>query len=319
MMRDPIEYFLSAEITLSDKLLEVLYLIIGLICIYTAIANLRDKGNQKRYGTFVFWCTLGLMFVLGPWIPSLYTGILMCVMVTVPILHRVSRGTQPDPSEEEAEKNYRKIGMKVFIPALSIGVFAMAAALFTSISPLVGMGVGVFAAVIILMIYSRDNKPKVFLQDCRRMMDIVGPLSMLPTLLAALGSVFTAAGVGDVIAQMVSNVIPSGNLVVGIIVYAVGMAIFTMIMGNAFAAITVMTVGIGAPFVLSLGADPVVVGSLALTCGYCGTLCTPMAANFNMVPVAVLEMKDKNGVIKKQVLIGIIMLILQIIYMIIMC
>lgn len=319
MMRDPIEYFLSAEITLSDKLLEVLYLIIGLICIYTAIANLRDKGNQKRYGTFVFWCTLGLMFVLGPWIPSLYTGILMCVMVTVPILHRVSRGTQPDPSEEEAEKNYRKIGMKVFIPALSIGVFALAAALFTSISPLVGMGVGVFAAVIILMIYSRDNKPKVFLQDCRRMMDIVGPLSILPTLLAALGSVFTAAGVGDVIAQMVSNVIPSGNLVVGIIVYAVGMAIFTMIMGNAFAAITVMTVGIGAPFVLSLGADPVVVGSLALTCGYCGTLCTPMAANFNMVPVAVLEMKDKNGVIKKQVLIGIIMLILQIIYMIIMC
>ena len=319
MMRDPIEYFLSAEITLSDKLLEVLYLIIGLICIYTAIANLRDKGNQKRYGTFVFWCTLGLMFVLGPWIPSLYTGILMCVMVAVPILHRVSRGTQPDPSEEEAEKNYRKIGMKVFIPALSIGVFALAAALFTSISPLVGMGVGVFAAVIILMIYSRDNKPKVFLQDCRRMMDIVGPLSMLPTLLAALGSVFTAAGVGDVIAQMVSNVIPSGNLVVGIIVYAVGMAIFTMIMGNAFAAITVMTVGIGAPFVLSLGADPVVVGSLALTCGYCGTLCTPMAANFNMVPVAVLEMKDKNGVIKKQLLIGIIMLILQIIYMIIMC
>ena len=319
MMRDPIEYFLSAEITLSDKLLEVLYLIIGLICIYTAIANLRDKGNQKRYGTFVFWCTLGLMFVLGPWSPSLYTGILMCVMVAVPILHRVSRGTQPDPSEEEAEKNYRKIGMKVFIPALSIGVFALAAALFTSISPLVGMGVGVFAAVIILMIYSRDNKPKVFLQDCRRMMDIVGPLSMLPTLLAALGSVFTAAGVGDVIAQMVSNVIPSGNLVVGIIVYAVGMAIFTMIMGNAFAAITVMTVGIGAPFVLSLGADPVVVGSLALTCGYCGTLCTPMAANFNMVPVAVLEMKDKNGVIKKQVLIGVIMLILQIIYMIVMC
>ena len=118
---------------------------------------------------------------------------------------------------------------------------------------------------------------------------------------------------------MVSNVIPSGNLVVGIIVYAVGMAIFTMIMGNAFAAITVMTVGIGAPFVLSLGADPVVVGSLALTCGYCGTLCTPMAANFNMVPVAVLEMKDKNGVIKKQVLIGVIMLILQIIYMIVMC
>ncbi|MDQ9779488.1 DUF979 family protein, partial [Acinetobacter baumannii] len=69
---------------------------------------------------------------------------------------------------------------------------------------------------------------------------------------------------------------------------------------NAFAAITVMTVGIGAPFVLSLGADPAVVGILALTCGYCGTLLTPMAANFNIVPVAMLQMKDRMGVIKNQ-------------------
>ena len=91
-----------------------------------------------------------------------------------------------------------------------------------------------------------------------------------------------------------------------------------MIMGNAFAAITVMTVGIGVPFVLQYGADPVVIGSLALTCGYCGTLCTPMAVNFNMVPVAILEMKDKNGVIKKQVLVAVIMLVVQIVMMIMM-
>lgn len=318
-MRDPIEYFMSAEVTLSDKLLEVLYLVIGLLCIYTAFANLKDKKNDKNIGTFIFWLMLGLMFVLGPWIPSLYTGILMVIMVLGPIFKQVKRGSEPEPTVEETQRNYRKVGMKVFVPALCIGVFALGFALFTSISPLVGMGVGVFVAVLILMVYSRENKPRIFLHDCRRMLDIVGPLSMLPTLLAALGSVFTSAGVGDVIAHLVSNIIPSGNIVVGIIVYAVGMAIFTMIMGNAFAAITVMTVGIGAPFVLSLGADPVVVGSLALTCGYCGTLCTPMAANFNMVPVAVLEMKDSNGVIKKQVLIGVIMLVLQIIYMIVMC
>lgn len=318
-MRDPIEYFMSVEVTLSDKLLEVLYLVIGLLCIYTAFVNLKDKKNDKNIGTFIFWLMLGLMFVLGPWIPPLYTGILMVIMVLGPIFKQVKRGSEPEPTVEETQRNYRKVGMKVFVPALCIGVFALGFALFTSISPLVGMGVGVFVAVLILMVYSRENKPRIFLQDCRRMLDIVGPLSMLPTLLAALGSVFTSAGVGDVIAQLVSNIIPSGNIVVGIIVYAVGMAIFTMIMGNAFAAITVMTVGIGAPFVLSLGADPVVVGSLALTCGYCGTLCTPMAANFNMVPVAVLEMKDSNGVIKKQVLIGVIMLVLQIIYMIVMC
>lgn len=34
--------------------------------------------------------------------------------------------------------------------------------------------------------------------------------------------------------------------------------------------------------------------------GFCGTLMTPMAANFNIVPAALLELKDKNGVIKAQ-------------------
>ena len=104
---------------------------------------------------------------------------------------------------------------------------------------------------------------EVFLQDSERLLSTVGPLSMLPMLLASLGAVFTAAGVGEVISEIVGNVIPKGNVNVGIIVFAIGMALFTMIMGNAFAAITVMTVGIGAPFVLQYGADPVVIGMLA--------------------------------------------------------
>ncbi|MDY4277403.1 MAG: DUF979 family protein, partial [Faecalicoccus sp.] len=231
---------------------------------------------------------------------------------------QVKAGSEPSPTVEEMTRNYNKIGFKVFIPAVSIGAFALIAALFTKISPLFGMGVGVVVGIILLMIFSKDNKPSVFLNDGRRMLDIVGPLSMLPTLLAALGAVFTTAGVGDVISNIVSNIIPEGNVAIGIIVYAVGMALFTMVMGNAFAAITVMTVGIGAPFVLAHGADPVIIGSLALTCGYCGTLCTPMAANFNIVPVAVLEMKDDYGVIKNQVVIAGIMLVVQIIMMIVL-
>lgn len=167
-----------------------------------------------------------------------------------------------------------------------------------------------------LMFYSKDNKPKVFLQDSERLLSTVGPLSMLPMLLASLGAIFTAAGVGDVIAKIVGNVIPKGNVNVGIIIFAIGMMLFTMIMGNAFAAITVMTVGIGAPFVLAYGANPVVIGMLALTCGYCGTLCTPMAANFNVVPVAMLDMKDRFGVIKNQVVLALILLVFQIVYMI---
>ena len=41
--------------------------------------------------------------------------------------------------------------------------------------------------------------------------------------------------------------------------------------------------------------------ALGMFAGYCGTLLTPMAANFNIVPAMLLELKDKNAVIKAQV------------------
>lgn len=311
-----VEFFTSADVTLSNKLLEVMYILIGLVSIYTGVINAKDKTNEKRVGSAAFWITLGLLFVLGRWIPAAATGVLLFVMVIPPIVGQVGRGKGGQPTTEEMESNFEHIGMKIFVPALCIGIFALIFALFTQISSLVGLTFGVIVGAILLLAFNKKNSPAVFMSDCRRMLDTVGPLSMLPTLLAGLGAVFTAAGVGDVISQLVSGVIPEGNAAVGVIVYAVGMAVFTMIMGNAYGAITVMTVGIGAPFVLSLGADPTIIGALALTCGFCGTLMTPMAANFNIVPVAILDMKDNNGVIKKQVPIALIMLVVQICYMI---
>lgn len=311
-----VTFFASADVTLSNKLLEVVYILIGIVCIYTGVLNARDQSNEKRPGSAAFWCILGVLLVLGKWIPDYVAGALLVAMCIPPIIKQVDKGKGGAPTVDEMEGNFNKIGMKIFAPSLAIGVFALIFALFTKISSLVGLTFGVVVGGILLMAFSRDNNPRVFLSDCRRMLDTVGPLSMLPTLLAGLGAVFTAAGVGDVISQIVSGIIPDGNVIVGIIVYAIGMAVFTMIMGNAYGAITVMTVGIGAPFVLSFGADPTIVGALALTCGFCGTLMTPMAANFNIVPVAILDMKDEYGVIKKQVPIALIMLVVQICYMI---
>ena len=85
--------------------------------------------------------------------------------------------------------------------------------------------------------------------------------------------------------------------------------------GGAFAAFSVITVGVGLPFVFAQGGDPVVCSVLALTAGYCGTLLTPMAANFNILPAALLELKDKNAVIKAQAPIAIILLVIHIFLM----
>ena len=299
--------------------LNVVWLIIGLITIYAGIKNLLDKENPSRVGTAVFWCSFGIVCGFGTWLPAKVSGALVLIMCLPPIFKKVKIGKVDNPTKEHTEQQFKKIGMKIFVPAFSVAVCSLFFALFSNMSSMVAITVGVIVAMILLMAFdAKQNKPAVFLNYSERFLGITGPLSMLPQLLGCLGGVFTAAGVGDVIAQLVEKIVPKGNVNIGIIIYAIGMVLFTMIMGNAFAAITVMTVGIGAPFVLAYGANPVVIGMLALTCGYCGTLLTPMAANFNILPVAILNMKDRWGAIKNQVLVAIIMLVFQICYMIVL-
>lgn len=299
--------------------LNVVWIIIGLITIYAGIKNLLDKENPSRVGTAVFWCSFGIVCGFGSWLPAKVSGALVLIMCLPPIFKKVKIGKTDNPTKEHTEQQFKKIGMKIFVPAFSVAVCSLFFALFSNMSSMVAITVGVIVAMILLMAFdAKQNKPAVFLNDSERFLGITGPLSMLPQLLGCLGGVFTAAGVGDVIAQLVEKIVPKGNVNIGIIVYAIGMVLFTMIMGNAFAAITVMTVGIGAPFVLAYGANPVVIGMLALTCGYCGTLLTPMAANFNILPVAILNMKDRWGAIKNQVLVAIFMLVFQICYMIVL-
>lgn len=296
---------------------QAVWVIIGLITIYAGIKNLLDKENPARIGTAIFWCSFGIVCAFGTWLPSRVSGALVLIMCLPPIFRRVKVGKTNVPSREYTRSQYEKIGMKIFIPSMTVAVCSLLFAIFTNISSMVGITVGVIISMVILRIYSSDNKPQVFLQSSERFLSMTGPLCMLPQLLGALGGIFTAAGVGDVIAGIVENIVPRGNVNLGIIVYAISMVLFTMIMGNAFAAITVITVGIGGPLVLAYGANPVIIGMIALTCGFCGTLMTPMAANFNIVPVAILNMKDRWGVIKNQVFVALVMLIVQICYMII--
>ena len=311
---NPLTFFTDSEITLSDKLLEFTYIIMGIICIYTAIKNIRDNTNKDKVGTFIFWSILGIILGVGRWIPNKLNGILIIIMTLPAILKKVGKGKIISLSEEKVKMLADKIGFKLFIPALSIGFFAILFA-FTKLGPLVGMGVGVLVSIIILMVYSKENTVKVFFDEASNTLSILGPLSLMPILLASLGSIFDKAGIGDIISKIIGNFIPEGNVKMGIVIFALGMVIFTMIMGNGFAAITVMLVGIANPFVLKYGANPVIIGMIGLTAGYCGTLLTPMAANFNALPVALLDMKDKFGVIKNQVLLSFVLLIFQIIYM----
>lgn len=206
-------FFTSADFTLGQKLLEIVYIIIGLLTIYTGVKNARDEENPSRIGTGIFWCVLGVVLAFGRWIPAVVDGILILIMCVPAILGKVKIGKITAPSEETVEKTYNKVGMKIFIPALAIGGGAMSFALFLpDLGALVGIGAGILVAIILLMLFNKENKPMVFLNDSERLISTVGPLSMLPMLLASLGAVFTAAGVGDVVAGIVGKIIPEGNV-----------------------------------------------------------------------------------------------------------
>ena len=99
-------------------------------------------------------------------------------------------------------------------------------------------------------------------------------------------------------------------------VYCLGMAGFTMIMGNAFAAFPVMTAGVALPILVGkFGGDPAVIASIGMLSGFCGTLMTPLAANFNLVPAALLELPDRYAVIRAQIPTAIPLLLANVVLM----
>jgi uncharacterized membrane protein len=161
-----------------------------------------------------------------------------------------------------------------------------------------GSATGLGLLVALVMLRPPASAPIV---EARRLMDSVGWAAVLPQSLAALGALFASAGVGKAVSTLATTYLPLGSPLAAVVAYAVGMALFTMLMGNAFAAFPVMTAGIGLPLVVQqFGGDVVIVTAVGMLSGFCGTLMTPMAANYNIVPAALLELRDRYGVMRAQ-------------------
>ena len=299
---------------LSNILLEIFYIMIGLYMATTMIFTLKDKNHKTRIGTALFWGIVSVIFIFGKLIPSTIIGALIIVIAVLSALKQINIGTLKQLDSTFTQLKADKLGLKIFIPSLTIAIVAMLIAQFTPFSGTVAIGIAATVALLLTFVITKA-KPIEYIEDSNRMFQSVGVFAILPQLLASLGALFTAAGVGDIISNIISGAIPDGNRLAGVIAYCVGMAIFTAIMGNGFAAFSVITVSIGVPFVFAQGGDPIVCSALALTAGFCGTLLTPMAANFNMLPAALLEMKDKNGVIKAQAPFALVLLTIHIILM----
>ncbi len=296
-------------------ILEVFYILVGLISVSAAWMAVKDEKNSDRIPTMLFWALLGIIFMFGPYLNKFFVGLMIIVMGVLTATKQVKIGVFKEVTKETRQERADRLKNGIFIHALTIAFLALICSkLIKTNGALIGLGLGSVLAIIVALIVTKAPA-KMVPEEGGRLLQQVSTSAILPQLLAALGSVFAAAKVGDVISGALKSVIPVDNIFIGIAVYCIGMAVFTIIMGNAFAAFTVITAGIGVPFVLSQGVNPVIAGALALTAGYCGTLLTPMAANFNIVPAAVLETKNKYRVIIEQSKLAVLLLIIHIFLM----
>jgi uncharacterized membrane protein len=308
--------------------LGALYLVAGAMFAAFALLSARDAANPRRHFNALFWGLLATSFLAGDHLGDFGNGLLVLALGLVGGLGLLGQGRPETTSDAERAASAERRGNRLFLPALVIPAFALAGTLlgkklFVLGVPLleakqvtlISLGFGVLVALALAMAWLKP-KPLVPLQEGRRIMDQVGWAAVLPQTLAALGAVFTAVGLGDWVGGAVGSWLPEASRLAAVAAYCIGMALFTMALGNAFAAFPVITAAVGLPLVIRLhGGDPAVVAAIGMLAGFCGTLMTPMAANFNIVPAALLELSDRLGVIRAQLPTALMMLAANILLM----
>ena len=294
--------------------LQWIYWLVGGYLAWSALRAARDRSNPRRLANGLFWGLLALAMLAAERMPPALVGGIVVVLACLAGFGGLGRGQYDEGTPAAREAEARRLGNRLFVPALLIPLVAVLVAVpfaelriggtrvfGAQLTTLVGLGVACMVAVVAALLLTR-NAPVAAIEQSRRLLDAIGWAALLPLLLATLGSVFAATGVGEAVAGLIRMLIPVENRFVVVVAYALGMAAFTMVMGNAFAAFPVMTAGIGLPLLVQMhGADAASLAAIGMLSGYCGTLLTPMAANFNLVPAALLELRDPNAVIRQQV------------------
>ena len=281
--------------------LEPVYALTGLLL--WAFAALTPKPGAR-----FFWFLLGFIFCFGGLLPHHWTGALVVLMVALDGAGQVQARTSEPPDVPNS------LGNRVFWPVLTIPTITFAGAGMARLigadvsrGALLGLGYGGVLAMLVALALTRASA-RTLLEEGRRINEAMGAVSILPQLLASLGLVFTAAGVGDLIASGIKSLVAGDALFLLVVANCLGMTVFTLVMGNSFAAFPVIASGVLVPLIVKpFGVDPAMAAILTLTAGSTGTLMTPMAANFNIVPTGLLNMKDPNAVIRYQAPFAILM------------
>jgi uncharacterized membrane protein len=304
------------------------YVLAGVLMLATALRISRDKSHTRRWSSALFWGLLGISFAFGGSLPPIAVGYLVLGMTVLAACGGVRESRESTTGHEERKESAERLGDRLFLPALLIPATAVAGSLFLGrvrwhgVSLVDGASLSVISvcigAVLALLSGFRLTRAPAgaAVGEGSRLLQALGWTLVLPQALAALGGLFARAGVGTTVAGLVERALPTQYAFVAVAAYCLGMLVFTVCMGNAFAAFAVVTGGIGVPLIVRAhGGNPAIMAAIGMLSGYCGTLLTPMAANFNLVPVMLLGLEDKNAVIKAQLPIGLALFAINLLLM----
>ena len=296
------------------------FTVAGVVFAAVAIAAALEAGNPRRLANAGFWGLLATSFLIGDRLTDIANGVLVLLLVAVGLWMRAPRAAPTAVNDQPAAP---PATVALFAPALAVPAVTLAGTFLLAglkvhgqplIDPkqatVVSLALGAVIALALAMLLLRPPLAAPA-REGRRLFNQIGTAAVLPQLLAALGGVFALAGVGGAVQRLFASFIALDDRLAVVAAFCLGMAVFTMVMGNAFAAFPVMAAGLGAPLIVGrFGGDAAVMGAIGMLSGFCGTLMTPMAAH-NIVPAALLDLKI-GAVIRVQAPTAIILLIINI-------
>jgi uncharacterized membrane protein len=292
---------------------EYLYWLAGALLIATSLLIANDSSHPRRWWSALFWSDLGLLFISGDWMPATSVGCQVIGLTLIVALGGLKRGSTRPLSATVRRTSALQLRSKLLLPLLAIPLITMYGSValkntrigaFFLLDPnnqtLASLGVACVVSVLIACWLTRDTITQSVRQS-RELTDSIGWTLVLPQMLGMLGVMFVRTGVGESIASLAKTYIATDVRWLVVAVYTMGMAVFSMIMGGGGAAFPLMAGGIGVPILIGyFHGNPAVIAAIGMFSAFAGTLMTPMAAHFNLIPVALLEIPDKYAVIRAQ-------------------
>lgn len=264
----------------------------GFIMAVIAASYVKEKISRSNLISAFFWGTLSFVFMFDRMVSSFILG--LCFFIIIVLLPFLPKQSPSEPFEKSALR-----ASKGFIGFLPMFFYALFLIFFLHFIPwvfyLLGLHakaseftqISIFSSSILtfLLYYLLFNfKLKSFLVVFKVVMEKIIPALIIPYILATLG--LTLHTISNELANTFSAFLNSQSTTSVIISYMILNLALAMLTGNAFTSFPIIfTVFSSLVLTMFTNISFIKFTVCGMLMGYCGTLLSPVASNFNLFPL----------------------------------